>query len=239
MTSTDALGTRLSEVECVLFDLDGTLIDTIELIRESMRYATAKVLGEPLPDDVLMHNVGMPLIQQMSDFDAERAEELVATYREHNHRVHDAMVREYPGVRQALETLSGRGFKLGIVTSKSRSVALMGLDRFSLGGFFETMVCFDDVEIHKPKPYPLLVAAEHLATPIERCVYVGDSPHDMTAAVAAGCISVAATWGGFSRERVTSPGPDYAADSMSDVVAILSGHERGFRLESESSSCGE
>lgn len=227
---TEDLAARIADVESVLFDLDGTLIDTIELIRESMRYATSTVLGEALPDDVLMRNVGIPLIKQMREFSPEQADELLLTYREHNHRVHDVMVKEYPGVEAALEHFVARGMRLGIVTSKSRPVAMMGLERFSLGRFFEVIVAADDVEIHKPDPHPLYYAAEQLEVEIDRCVYVGDSPHDMAASVAAGSISIAALWGGFTRERVLEPGPEYEARSIDDVVAILGGRESAYRV---------
>lgn len=230
MTMNPDLATRVSAIECILFDLDGTLIDTIELIRESMRYATATVLGEALPDDVLMRNVGVPLINQMREFSPDHADLLLTTYREHNHRVHDAMVKEYPGVEAALERFSAAGMRMGIVTSKSRAVAMMGIDRFSLMRYFETLVACDDVPIHKPEPYPLLHAAAQMGVNISRCAYVGDSPHDMAASVAAGSVSIAATWGGFSRERVLEPGPEYVADSMADVEAILGGHEKAYRV---------
>lgn len=224
------LAARIAALECVLFDLDGTLIDTIELIRESMRYATATVLGEALPDDVLMRNVGVPLITQMREFSEEHAEVLLTTYREHNHRVHDSMVREYPGIEAALERFSAAGLRMGIVTSKSRAVAMMGIDRFSLMRFFEVLVACDDVPVHKPEPYPLLHAATQLGVDITRCAYVGDSPHDMSASVAAGSVSIAALWGGFTRERVLEPGPEYAAESIADVEAILGGHEKAYRV---------
>ncbi len=220
---------RVSAVECVLFDLDGTLIDTLELIRESMRYCTATVLGAPLPDDVLMRNVGVPLRAQMREFSEEHAEELLLAYREHNSRVHDSMVREYPGVEAALESLLARGLRLGVVTSKSGPVAHRGLERFSLGRFFELVVSCDDVPVHKPDPYPLVHAAGLLGIDPARCAYVGDSPHDMTAAIAAGCVSVAALWGVSDRERVLEPGPEYAVGSMAEVALLFDGEETAFR----------
>ena len=212
---------RLRAVEAILFDLDGTLIDTLELICASMRYATERVLGQAPPDEELMHNVGVPLIVQMREFDEERAEELVATYREHNAVAHDDLVKEYPGVEAALESLKSEGYRLGIVTSKIHVMAKRGLECFGLERYFEVIVGFDDVEIHKPDPHPLLFAAEALGVGIERCAYVGDSPHDMTAAVAAGCVSVAALWGVASKERVLEPGPDYVVESMAEVAALF------------------
>lgn len=218
-----ARAARLDAVEAVLFDLDGTLIDTLDLIRDSMRYTTQTVLGAALPDEILMHNVGVPLIVQMREFDEERADEMLRVYREHNWRVHDALVKEYPGVEPALQALIGSGLRLGIVTSKARPVAERGLERFDLGPFFDLVVSYDDVPVHKPDPYPLTFAAGQLGVAAERCAYVGDSPHDMTAAAAAGCVAIAATWGVSSRERLVAAGAEYEADSMDDVVSLFEG----------------
>lgn len=220
----------IANIQAVLFDLDGTLIDTLDLIKASMRFATNAVLGAPLPDEVLMHNVGIPLAQQMREFSEEHAAELLAVYREHNARVHDALVKEYPGVELALEELSARGLPLAIVTSKLRSVAMLGLERFSLDRFFEVIIGSDDVDIHKPEPYPLLKAAELLSVDPARCAYVGDSPHDMTAARAAGMTAVAALWGVASRERLAQSGAQFAAHSMTEVAALLGGHSAGFAI---------
>lgn len=228
-TAPAASHARLAGVEVVLFDLDGTLIDTLDLIRASMRYATEKVLGRPLPDEVLMHNVGVPLIVQMREFDEERADELLRVYREHNWRVHDALVKEYPGVESSLEWLIGQGKRLGIVTSKARSVAERGLQRFDLGRFFELLVSYDDVPIHKPDPYPLVFGARAMGVEPSACAYVGDSPHDMAAAMAAGCVSVAALWGVGTAERLLAPGPDYAVGSMAELVDLFDGEAERYR----------
>lgn len=221
---------RIAEVRCVLFDLDGTLIDTVELIRESMRYATATVLGAPLPDEVLMRNVGVPLATQMREFSAEHADELVAVYREHNGRVHDIMVHEYPGTETALEQLTHAGFTLGVVTSKSRPVALRGLERFDLGRFFDVVIACEDVERHKPDPAPVLAGASALGFDPAECIYVGDSPHDMAAARDAGVLGVAALWGAFPRDVLLAPAPPFAVECMTDVPLLLAGDVERFRI---------
>jgi len=227
--SSDELSSRLESVQVVLFDLDGTLVDTLDLILASMRYATETVLGKALPDEVMMHNVGVPLIVQMKEFDEEHAEELLRVYREHNWRVHDALIREYPGVDESLERVMSTGRRLGVVTSKARPVAMRGLERFALERFFDVIVTFDDVPVHKPDPHPLLHAAAELEVPPERCAYVGDSPHDMTAALSAGCVAVAALWG-VAAERALDPGPHYAVRSMAEVAALFEGDESCFRV---------
>lgn len=209
-----------SAVEAVLFDLDGTLVDTIDLILASMRHATASVLGEALPDEVLLFNVGVPLRVQMHEFDQDRAEDLLRAYREHNDAVHDDLVAEYPGTEEALTVLTECGYRLAVVTSKSRRVAQRGLDVFGLGRFFEAIVAYEDTDIHKPEPEPLLEAARRLRVDIGKCAYVGDSPHDMNAAIAAGALPVAALWGPFSC-RVLEPGPAVALESLSELARVL------------------
>jgi len=211
---------NLGTVEVVLFDLDGTLIDTMDLILSSMRHATEVVLGEALSDDVLMHNVGVPLRTQMREFDIDRCEELLTCYREHNAVVHDSLVAEYPGTADALAALTAQGYRLAVVTSKSKPVAMRGLVHYGLERFFETVVAYEDTEIHKPEPEPLLEAARRMGVPIERCAYVGDSPHDMNAAIAAGAVPVAALWGPFA-ERVLQPGPAVALACLGELAGVL------------------
>jgi len=220
-TSTESAAKNAKRpIEVVLFDLDGTLIDTIDLILSSMRHATAEVLGEALPDDVLLHNVGVPLRVQMGEFAPGREDELLCVYRAHNAIVHDDLVCEYPGTESALQAIIAKGYRLGIVTSKSVVVAQRGIERFGLGEFFETLVGYEDTEIHKPEAAPLLLAAERMGVDIERCCYVGDSPHDMNAGKAAGAVTVAALWGPF-RERVTETGPDFAIEHLSELTEVL------------------
>lgn len=225
MTSTrNSADERLSRVQCILFDLDGTLVDTVELILSSARYATAQVLGEALPDDVLKHDIGMPLKAQMESYAPGRSDELLAVYRAHNAEVHDELIREYPGVEQALEALQRAGYRMGIVTSKSRPVAQRGLDHFGLGRFFDAVVGFEDTEIHKPQAAPVVEGARRLGVSAGSCAYVGDSPHDMAAGNAAGALTVAALWGPFP-ERVLEPGPDFAIRSLRELVALLGAGE--------------
>ena len=220
---------RLAGLQAVLFDLDGTLINTVSLILSSFRYATERVLGEALPDQVLMRNVGVPLARQMREFDEERADELLRVYREHNSLHHDDMVAEYPGTEETLTWLRTRGYPLAVVTSKGTPMTERGLVRFDLKRFFGAVVTADDVSAHKPDPAPILRAAELLGVDVTRTMYVGDSPHDMAAGIAAGSVSVAALWGAFASDDVLEPGPDYALRSLRDLPDLLTGGEAAYR----------
>jgi pyrophosphatase PpaX len=214
---------RLPCVKAVLFDLDGTLIDTVELIRVSFRHATEKVLGHALPDELTMANVGQPLRTQLEDLAPGRADELVRVYREFNRAHHDELARSYPGTAEALTEIARHGMPMGVVTSKGTEGAHAGLALFGLERFFRVVVSADDVAVHKPDPYPLRAAASVLGIPLGYCVYIGDSPHDMQAAVSGGAIAVAALWGAFSEKDVLAPGPAFALHGIGELPGLLFG----------------
>lgn len=228
VTPPSAIAERLRALDAVLFDLDGTLLDTIPHILASFRHATKTVLGQTLPDEVLIENVGVPLPQQMRMLtpDEATAERLLAAYREYNHATHDQMARLYDGTAEALEALSICGPPLGVVTSKSAAMALRGLDLFGLTRFFAVVVTADDTERHKPDPDPVLHAATLLGADVSRCLYVGDSPHDIAAGKAAGALTAAAPWGVSSRKRLEEAAPDLLLDDLGEVVELVCG-ERG------------
>lgn len=212
---------RLRRLQAVLFDLDGTLIDTVELIRVSFRYATRMVLGYELADEITMANVGQPLRQQFHDMAPEHAEELLRVFREFNMAHHDELAKAYPGTIGVLAGLHEMGIPMGVVTSKGTEAATRGIDHFGLRPFLQVVVTADDVEIHKPDPFPLRFAAGLMGVELEYCMYVGDSPHDMTAAVTGGAIAVAALWGAFPEEEVIVPGTAYALASIEGLPGLL------------------
>jgi pyrophosphatase PpaX len=218
-------------IQAALFDLDGTLIDTVGLILASMRHATREVLGFELPDSELMHGVGTPLSKQMEALAPDRRDELVAEYRRHNWDVHDELISEYAGVDDMLEEIAGRGVPMGVVTSKSRRVAIRGIELFGLERFFEVIVCSDDLDVHKPDPGPILHAADLLDVPAHECVYVGDSPYDVRAARAAGTHAVAVLWGVFGEDDVLEARPDYVLDRVEDVPCLLGAERDRFRVD--------
>jgi pyrophosphatase PpaX len=228
-SASTALARRVAAVEGLLFDLDGTIIDTIELILASARHASETVLGRALPDDVLRHNIGVPLRAQMSEYAPDHVEEMLAAYREHNDRVHDDLIDEYPGTEDALTKLASMGYRMGVVTSKSRSVAQRGVDHFNLGRYFEFVVGFEDTVNHKPGPEPVQAGARRLGVPPEYCAYVGDSPHDMVSGQAAGAVTIAALWGPFP-DRVLGPQPDFAIERLGDLAVLLDGKTEAFQV---------
>jgi pyrophosphatase PpaX len=206
----------------VLFDLDGTLIDSGAMILASMRHATRTVLGREVPDAELVARVGSThLREQMLGFDAERADELVSAYRAHNEPLH-AELQPCTGMLDVLERLRHEGRRLGIVTAKRHATVRLAFDVCPIEEFFETVVAADDTDRHKPAPDPILCALERLGSKPRDAAYVGDAPFDVESAKAAGVFSVAVGWGGIhSRERVAAAEPDAFVDTTEELLGVL------------------
>jgi pyrophosphatase PpaX len=206
----------------VLFDLDGTVIDSGAIILASMRHATREVLGVEPPDEELMAAVGGPGLEaQMRAFAPDRVDELVTVYRAHNEPLHGDLVC-CAGMDDVLVQLKEEGRRLGIVTAKRRATVDLAFANVPVGHLFETVVGGDETERHKPDPAPLLLAAQRMNVNPDDCAYVGDSPFDMRAAKAAGMHAVAVTWGGIhAREALEREQPDAIVDEAEDLLDVL------------------
>jgi pyrophosphatase PpaX len=204
----------------VVFDLDGTVVDTVELIIKSFRYATSTVLGEVLPDELIIAGVGRPLYAQMESLSVEHAQELYDVYREYNHRRHDELIRGYDGIEEALDALRAAGRRTGIVTSKSRDTTAMAFRAVGLADRFDVVVTASDTTEHKPSPVPLRLCLKRLGATAAGSIYIGDSPFDIQAGAAAGMTTAAVAWGVFGRDALLAAGPDFWLDEPRDLVAL-------------------
>jgi pyrophosphatase PpaX len=217
----------VTSLQAILFDLDGTLIDSTELILSSFRHTMRRHLGRQLPDADWLHSMGRPLRVQLREFARDELElnAMLATYSAHNDEHHDAAVALFPGIREMVDELRMRGHTLGIVTSKRRAFALRGLRVSGLPiEWFGAIVTADDVERHKPDPEPLRAALRELgdARP-GASAYVGDSPYDMVAARAAGMAAVAVRWGPHDLESLERESPDHCLSEPADLLDIVDG----------------
>jgi pyrophosphatase PpaX len=207
----------------VLFDLDGTLIDSGPMIVASMKHAARSVLGREIPEEVLAAAVGGPgLVAQMHALAPDRVDDLVAAYREHNEPLHDEL-EAFWEVVQILPRLREQGRRLGIVTAKRGATVRLAFDRLpELESNFDVVITADDTERHKPAPDPILAAVERLGASPARTAYVGDSPFDVRAAKAAGVHAVAVGWGGIhSAEVLWREEPDAFVQRAEDLLAVL------------------
>lgn len=208
--------------QTILFDLDGTIIDSVGLILDSYRHA-ATVHGLPARTEAeWLRGLGTPLRTQFAPYaeSAEHMEALIATYREYNLANHDARVRPYPGMVEAIRSLHATGRRLGVVTSKNRHGTLRGLRLVGLEDAFEVLVCADEVVNPKPHPEPVAKALDLLGAGPAAAVFVGDSPHDMHSGRGAGVATAAVLWGPFTRDDLTATAPDHWFERPEELLAL-------------------
>ncbi|MEJ5186280.1 MAG: HAD-IA family hydrolase [Candidatus Geothermincolales bacterium] len=218
-----AVGKRLEEVRAVLFDVDGTLVDTIDLIIETF-HQVFNLLGIPDRTDAeILSWIGKPLYLQVRELHEERAEEIYRLYKELYERNRPRLARELPGMVEALRALRDRGYRLGVVTSKRNSSTLRELEDFGFSGLFEVVITAEHTANHKPHPEPLEKALEELGVGPERATYVGDSPYDIRSARGAGVLAGAVRWSRFPEEALEREQPDYWVNSPAHLLELFPG----------------
>ncbi len=206
----------------LLFDLDGTLIDSIDLILRSYRHTMRIHRREEPSDDVWMEGLGTPLWVQFRRWTSDEAEirAMVDTYRDYNLAHHDELVRPYDGVVEQVLRLDAAGKTLGLVTSKMRGGALKGLRLAGLETAFDVVVGADEVTNPKPHAEPVLLALERLGRRPAEAVFIGDSRHDIESGRAAGVKTAAVLWGPFDRDHLEDLDPDYWLERPSDLTTL-------------------
>lgn len=210
--------------DAVLFDLDGTLADTIPLILASYRHTMTVHRGGVMEDALWLRHVGRPLRETLKDFtrDPAEAKAMLETYVGYQRRAHDEMVVPFPGAREVVTALVEAGVPVALVTSKAREMALRTLAVCGLEDAFPVAITADEVRRGKPHPEPVRTALERLALrPSDRTLFVGDSPHDVAAGRAAGVRTVGVTWGGaFGREALTASEPHHIIESFPELLEL-------------------
>lgn len=208
----------------VLFDLDGTLLDSIELILNSARHAFRDREGL-VPDDAEWRAlIGMPLNASFRRYARDEADvdALLAKYREYQLANHDKLVKCYDEVVETVDFIRAAGHPVAIVTSKTTTMTQRGLDVSGLAQHFDTIIGCDVCERHKPDPQPVQIALDRLGYQPDEAVFVGDSVYDMLAGNAAGVTTIAALWGPFTRDDLVASEPDYFLERIRDLPRLLS-----------------
>lgn len=227
----------MNDNRAILFDLDGTLIDTTSLILACFDHSWRTVTGRGHTRDELIATFGIPLREAMNRLASESSnsvlaqagcaiethlvEQLLVEYRSFNLANHDAMVRSFTGAEFVVRELRRRGYLIGVVTSKSRELGRRGLELCSLDALLDVAIFLEDTDQHKPSPEPVLKALEKLDSAPGKAAYIGDSKHDLIAGRAAGVRTVAALWGPSTREALEHEQPDFTAESISDLLDIF------------------
>jgi pyrophosphatase PpaX len=206
----------------VLFDLDGTLADTVPLILMSYRHTMRAHLGEAPADERWLSTMGTPLRDQLVAFarSSAEAEAMLETYTTFQRRVHDEMVKPFPGACEVLAALRGKGTRIGIVTSKREEVALRTLSVCGLDAEVEVLICAEHVTRGKPDPEAVRLALDalDLTRSPDETLFVGDSPFDLRAGRAAGTLTAAVCWGACTRDTLVAESPDYVLEHLMELL---------------------
>jgi len=208
-------------VHTVLFDLDGTIIDTNELIIQSFLHALKGTVPESFGREQIIPYMGMTLVYQMQQFAGrDQVDDLVRAYREHNLRHHDEMVTLFPGVEETMLALRERGVKLGIVTTKMRDSTERALRLLGIRSYLDVIVTLDDVERPKPHPEPVLRAISALGSAPSATLMLGDSPADMQSAATAGAIPVGVAWSLKGEAVLREAGAKHVVQDMGQLLTL-------------------
>lgn len=210
-----------TKITTILFDLDGTLINTNELIIQSFLHTLQEYFpGKYSRNDVLPF-MGPTLVETFGAIHPDAVDEMVASYRAFNLTNHDDLVTEFEGVLETIAALKEKGYKIGIVTSKMSDVVMKGLKLTKLDPYFEVIVALDHVEKAKPDPGPIKLALEKLQSSPEEALMVGDNHHDIVGGKNAGVRTAAVAWSIKGQEYLETFKPDYILTNMGDLLDIL------------------
>jgi len=206
-------------IHTILFDLDGTLIDTNDLIIASFEHTFHHYELTFTREEIIEFN-GPPLVDTFRTIDPERADAMIDMYREHNHRVHDDYVKAFPYVNETVEKLKDKGFQLGVVTTKMRKGVDMGLALTGLDNQFDTIITLDDVKHPKPHSEPVIKALAELKASADTALMVGDNYHDILAGKNAGAKTAGVAWTHKGKERLLQYEPTYMLEDIRDILKI-------------------
>lgn len=207
--------------DCVLFDLDGTLADTVPLIIASFQRTTAELLGRPASEADSRQWIGRSLRETFTALAPDRVDELTAHYLSWNLANHRAYVRPFEGVPELVDALAPAGRNFGVATSKRYESAVVTLDCAGLAGRIRLLATEEDTAAHKPSPEPLLHALAVVGVDPAEAVYVGDTVVDLQAAHAAGMASIAVTWGAATRDELAGENPSAIVETPGELRALL------------------
>lgn len=207
-------------IKTVLFDFDGTLIDTNDLINKSFLY-TFEQFGYSFTEKEILQFNGPPLQKTFSQINPQLAEEMIQTYREHNAKYHDEYVTLFPNVKETLDALQQAGLKLAIVSAKMRAGVNQGLEITNIGSYFDTIITIDDVSNPKPHPESVLKALENLYAEPTQAIMVGDNYHDILSGNKAGTKTAGVAWSVKGEAYLQQYNPTYMLEDMIDLLKIV------------------
>lgn len=211
----------IRKIKALLFDFDGTLLDTNELIIQTFLHVLdTKFPGKYSREDVLPF-LGPSLKETFSIVDLEHVDELVQDYRKWNTAHHDELVTEFDGILETLHALKAAGIRLAIVSTKRQAMLARGLHVLKAEELFEVIIGSDDVKNVKPDPEPILLALEKMNLQKNEVIMIGDNSHDIEGGKNAGVKTAGVAWSLKGEAFLAQFNPDYMLHHISDLLKIV------------------
>jgi haloacid dehalogenase superfamily, subfamily IA, variant 3 with third motif having DD or ED/haloacid dehalogenase superfamily, subfamily IA, variant 1 with third motif having Dx(3-4)D or Dx(3-4)E len=211
-------------INTVIFDFDGTVINTNQVIINSWQYTYKAVRGREKPVEHIISSFGEPLHDTMKrEFPDHDTDKVTSIYREYQAHHYKDMIELFPGMGELIRGLSGHGYNVGIVTSRMRGTTLNGLNNFGLTEYIGNIVTCEDTDKHKPDPEPALIALRNFGVTADEAIMIGDSMYDIKCAHNAGMRAVLVGWAvAVSEEEKAGPDkPDCIIEKAEDLWAYL------------------
>ena len=209
----------------VLFDLDGTILNTNRLIIQSFQHVFRRVAQQEITESQVIACFGEPLSTSLRRLAPDAWEDMLMEYRLYSLEHHDDLTEIFPGVVDGLRQLKDAGLALGVVTSKLRTTAKKGLDLFDLAPFFDVLVGMEDCQRHKPDPEPVLLGCTGLGARPGETMMVGDSAFDIRSAKQAGVYAVGVAWSVHSSGYLQEAGADAIVEEFGDICRLVLRHQ--------------
>ncbi len=207
-------------IEGLIFDLDGTLLDSKRTILRCLNAALSEFGFEEFADDDLYSMIGMDLGEILDIKGADRPD-VRDWYTEKQLSTFMQDMTLYDGTPELLKSMKDAGYIIGVVTMRRSRIALEVMSGLGIKMYFDQVVGADDVREPKPSPVHTLAACDNLGLEPERVAMIGDSKLDMLSAKAAGCTAVGVTWGMGSVRELEESGADHMVHSMKDLAGLL------------------
>lgn len=208
-------------IKAVLFDLDGTLINSNDLILKSFKHTFKSILNLELSDEEISLNFGKPLQEIFKNYDSEKIEEMINTYRKINLELHDKECKEFLGVKEMLKALKNKGIKIGVVTSKKKDMAERGAKLMGIFDYFDVFITPECTKKHKPYGEPVLKACEILGVSPNEALMVGDSPYDILAGKNAKTKTCGVNYTALPIEKLKESKADFYIDKPSEILEVI------------------
>lgn len=209
------------KVNTILFDLDGTVLNTNDIIVQSFQHTYRTINGKEKKLEDILKAFGEPInitLKREVDIPVEDA---IKIYRDFHYEHFEDYISLFDGVENVIQKLSERGYKLGIVTSRMRRTTMIGLTKYHLAQYFKTIVTADDCKEHKPHPEPILKALEKLGSQPEEAIMIGDSPFDINGARNANVKSALVSWSAHPKEIIMNENPNYIINKVEDILVLI------------------